>query len=162
MRSAFKQQFKKQEKNMLNRRSEKFQLQVKPNRELGDLPMLNQLTQSNKLSRLMLAAGLCLTMVFVSQLDRHVPKATEKNLNGNGLVLNGTNLNGANLNGTSFNGVSLNGANLNGRDLGANGVYFKRFGLTSSTMVNAVFKQKPIQKIRLEGGQLALKIKRSD
>lgn len=115
----------------------------------------------------MLAAGLCLIAVFANQIDRPVSKNIEKNLNGNGLVLNGTSLNGANLNGTSFNGVSLNGAslngaNLNGRDLGANGVYFKRFGLTSSTMVNAVFKQKPIQKIRLEGGQLALKIKRSD
>jgi hypothetical protein len=56
----------------------------------------------------------------------------------------------------------LNGAFQNGNGLSVNGVYFKRFGLTSSTMVNAVFKQKPIQKIRLEGGQLALKIKRSD
>jgi uncharacterized protein YjbI with pentapeptide repeats len=156
---------------MPNQHLEQFQLQVKPNQQLGDLPMLHQLTQ-NKLSRLILAAGLCLTTVFLSQLDRPVAKVTEKNLSGNGLVLNGTSfngtsLNGANLNGTSFNGVSLNGAslngtNLNGRDLVANGVYFRRFGLTSSTMVNAVFKQKPIQKIRLEGGQLALKIKRSD
>jgi uncharacterized protein YjbI with pentapeptide repeats len=161
VRSAFKQQFKKQEKNMLNRRPEKFQLQVKPNRELGDLPMLHQLIQ-NKLSRLMLAAGLCLTTVFVSQLDLPVAKVTEKNLSGNGLVLNGTSFNGTNLNGANLNGTSLNGASLNGRDLGANGVYFKRFGLTSSTIINAVFKQKPIQKIRLEGGQLALKIKRSD
>jgi hypothetical protein len=146
VRSAFKQQFKKQEKNMLNRRPEKFQLQVKPNRELGDLPMLHQLTQ-NKLSRLMLAAGLCLTTVFVSQLDRPVTKATERNLNENGLALNGT---------------SLNGASFNGNGLGANGVYFRRFELTSSTLTTAVLKQKPIQKIRLEGGQLALKIKRSD
>jgi uncharacterized protein YjbI with pentapeptide repeats len=118
--------------------------------------MLNQLTQ-NRLSRLMLAAGICLTAVFMNPFDRPVPKTTEKNLNGNGLVLNGANLNGANL-----NGVSLNGAFQNGNGLSVNGVYFKRFGLTSSTMVNAVFKQKPIQKIRLEGGQLALKIKRSD
>ncbi len=143
--------------------------------------MLNQLTQ-NRLSRIMLAAGLCLIAVFMNPFDRPVPKTTEKNLNGNGLVLNGTsfngtnlngaNLNGANLNGTSFNGtslngaslngVSLNGANLNGNDLGANGVHFRRFGLTSSTLTTAVLKQKPIQKIRLEGGQLALKIKRSD
>lgn len=131
---------------MLNHRSEKFQLQVKPNRELGDLPMLHQLTQ-NKLSRLMLAAGLCLTTIFVSQLDLPVSKTTEKNLNRNGLVLNGT----------SFNGTSFNG---NG--LSANGVHFREIGLTSSTMSNAVFRQKPIQKVRLEGGQLALKIKRGD
>ncbi len=136
---------------MLNRHSEKFQLQVKPNRELGDLPMLHQPTQ-NKLSRLMLAAGLCLTTVFVSQLDRPITKDTEKNLSGNGLVLNGTNLNGANLNGVSLNGPGL----------GMNGVHFRRFELTSSTLATAVLKQKPIQKIRLDGGQLALKIKRSD
>lgn len=151
---------------MLNRHSEKFQLQVKPNRELGDLPMLHQPTQ-NKLSRLMLAAGLCLTTVFVSQLDRPITKDTEKNLSGNGLVLNGTNLNGANLNGASLNGANLNGANLNGVSLngpglGMNGVHFRRFELTSSTLATAVLKQKPIQKIRLDGGQLALKIKRSD
>lgn len=151
---------------MLNHRSEKFQLQVKPNRELGDLPMLHQLTQ-NKLSRLMLAAGLCLTTIFVSQLDLPVSKTTEKNLNRNGLVLNGTSfngtsLNGASLNGTSFNGTNLNGTSFNGNGLSANGVHFREIGLTSSTMSNAVFRQKPIQKVRLEGGQLALKIKRSD
>jgi hypothetical protein len=157
VRSTFKQQFKKQEKNMLNHRLEKFQLQVKPNQQLGDLSMLHQLTQNNKLSRLILAAGLCLTTVFVSQLDRPITKDTEKNLSENGLVLNGTSFNG-----TSFNGASLNGVSLNGQGLGMNGVYFRKFELTSSTLATAVLKQKPIQKIRLEGGQLALKIKRSD
>ncbi|NJK70627.1 MAG: hypothetical protein HC941_32760 [Microcoleus sp. SU_5_3] len=114
--------------------------------------MLNQLPQGNKLSRLMLAAGLCLTVVFVSPFDRPVTKTTEKTLNENGVALNGT----------SFNGTNLNGASLNGHGLGANGVHFRKFELTSSTLVTAVLKQKPIQKIRLEGGQLALKIKRSD
>jgi hypothetical protein len=102
--------------------------------------MLNQLTQSNKLSQLILTAGLCLATVLAIQLDRPATTATEKNLNENGLILNGT---------------SFNGANLNGTGLSANGVHFKRFGLTSPTSVTAA-------KIHLEGGQLALKIKRSD
>ena len=71
--------------------------------------MLNQLTQNNKLSQLILTAGLCLATVLEIWIDRPATTATEKNLNGNGLILNGTNLNG-----TSFNGASLNGANLNG------------------------------------------------
>ena len=119
--------------------------------------MLNQLTQNNKLSQLILTAGLCLATVLEIWIDRPATTATEKNLNGNGLILNGTNLNG-----TSFNGASLNGANLNGTGLSANGVHFKRFGSTSPTFVTATLKQKPISKIHLEGGQLALKIKRSD
>jgi uncharacterized protein YjbI with pentapeptide repeats len=119
--------------------------------------MLNQLTQSNKLSQLILTAGLCLATVLAIQIvgeptggNRPVTKATEKNLNENGLILNGTSLNGANLNGASLNGTSFNGTGLS-----ANGVHFKRFGLTSPTSVTAA-------KIHLEGAQLALKIKRSD
>ena len=116
--------------------------------------MLNRLTQSNKLSQLVLTAGLCLATVLAIQLvgvayrgNRPVTIATEKNLNKNGLILNGT----------SFNGTSFNGTGLN-----ANGVHFKRFGSTSLTFVTATLNQKPISKIHLEGGQLALKIKRSD
>jgi uncharacterized protein YjbI with pentapeptide repeats len=131
---------------MSNHCLEQFQRQVKPNQKLGDLPMLHQLTQNN-LSRLALAAGLCLTTVFVSQLGRNVAKATETNLNKNGLDMNGAN---------------LNGTSLNGSGLGMNGVHFRGFELSSPTLTTAVLKQKPIQKIRLEGGQLALKIKRSD
>lgn len=153
---------------------------INPQRlQTGELPMLNQLTQNNKLSQLILTAGLCLATVLAIQLvgvptggNRPATTATEKNLNGNGLILNGTNLNGTSLNGlsfnglslngTSFNGASLNGANLNGTGLSANGVHFKRFGLTSPTLVTAIHNQNPISKIHLEGGQLTLKIKRSD
>jgi uncharacterized protein YjbI with pentapeptide repeats len=117
--------------------------------------MLNRLTHNNKLSQLILTAGLCLATVLAIQLDRPATTATEKNLNG-------TNLNGTSFNGTSFNGASLNGANLNGTSLSANGVHLKKFGLTSPTLVSATLNQKPISKIQLEGGQLALKIKRSD
>ncbi|AFY93325.1 pentapeptide repeat-containing protein [Chamaesiphon minutus] len=131
--------------------------------------MLNQLTQSTKLSQLILTAGLCLATVLAIQIvgeptggNRPATTATEKNLNENGLILNGTSLNGASLNGTSFNGTSLNGANLNGTGLSANGVHFKRFGSTSPTSVTAILNQKPMSKLHLEGGQLALKIKRSD
>jgi uncharacterized protein YjbI with pentapeptide repeats len=131
--------------------------------------MLNRLTQSNKLSQLILTAGLCLATVVAIQIvgeptggNRPVTTATEKNLNENGLILNGTSLNGANLNGANLNGTSFNGASLNGTSLNANGVHFKKFGSTSPTSVTASLNQKPIAKIHLEGGQLALKIKRSD
>jgi hypothetical protein len=132
--------------------------------QTGELPMLNQLTQRNKLSQLILTAGLCLATVLAIQIvgvayrgNRPVTTATEKNLNENGFILNGTSFNGLRINGTSFNGASLNGTGLN-----ANGVHFKKFGSTSPTFVTATLKQKPISKINLEGGQLALKIKRSD
>jgi uncharacterized protein YjbI with pentapeptide repeats len=140
----------------------------------GELPMLNQLTQSNKLSQLILTAGLCLATVLAIQIvgvptggNRPVTKATEKNLNENGFILNGTSFNGLRINGTSLNGANLNGtsfnsASLNGTGLNANGVHFKKFGSTSPTFVTATLNQKPISKINLEGGQLALKIKRSD
>lgn len=124
--------------------------------------MLNQLTQSNKLSQLILTAGLCLATVLAIQIDRPATTATEKNLNGNGLILNGTSFNGTSFNGMAVNGTSFNGANLNGTGFNANGVHFKRFGSTSPTFVTATLNQKPIEKIHLEGGQLALKIKRSD
>jgi uncharacterized protein YjbI with pentapeptide repeats len=156
VRSTVKQQFKKQEKNMSNHCSEKFQLQVKPNRKLGDLPMLHQLTFNN-LSRFMLTAGFCLTTVFASQLDRPIAQATETNLNRNSLEMNGVALNG-----TSFNGANLNGASLNGANLSANGVDNQADQVTSSRLTTAALNQKPIQKIHLEGSQLALKIKRSD
>lgn len=126
--------------------------------------MLNRLTQSNKLSQLILTAGLCLATVLAIQIvgvayrgNRPATTATEKNLNENGLILNGTSFNGICVNGTSFNGANLNGTGLN-----ANGVHFKRFGSTSLAFVTATLNQKPISKIHLEGGQLALKIKRSD
>ncbi|AFY99426.1 pentapeptide repeat-containing protein [Calothrix sp. PCC 6303] len=124
--------------------------------------MLNQLTQSNKLSQLILTAGLCLATVLAIQIDRPATRATEKNLNENGLILNGTSFNGTSFNGANLNGTSFNGASLNRTGLRANGVHFKRFGLTSPTSVTATLNQKPIAKIHLEGGQLALKIKRSD
>jgi uncharacterized protein YjbI with pentapeptide repeats len=131
--------------------------------------MLNQLTQSNKLSQLILTAGLCLATVLAIQIvgvayrgNRPTTTATEKNLNENGLILNGTSLNGTSFNGMAVNGTSFNGANLNGTGLNANGVHFKRFGSTLPTSVTAILNQKPISKIHLEGGQLALKIKRSD
>jgi hypothetical protein len=38
--------------------------------------MLHQLAQNN-LSRLMLTAGLCLTVAIVSQLDRNIAKTNE-------------------------------------------------------------------------------------
>ncbi|NJP12341.1 MAG: hypothetical protein HC866_25110 [Leptolyngbyaceae cyanobacterium RU_5_1] len=113
--------------------------------------MLHQLTQ-NKLSRLTLTAGLCLTTVFVNQLDRNVTKPIETSLNRNGLDMNGVALNGTNLNGVSLNDPGL----------GANGVHSSGFAFTSSTLETAVLQQQPIQQIRVEGGQLALKIKRSD
>ncbi|WP_373539300.1 hypothetical protein [Chamaesiphon sp.] len=126
--------------------------------------MLNQLTQRNKLSQLILTAGICLATVLAFQIvgeptggNRPVTKATEKNLNENGFILNGTSFNGLRINGTSFNGASLNGTGLN-----ANGVHYKKFGSTSPNSVTAILNQKPISKIHLEGGQLALKIKRSD
>ncbi len=119
--------------------------------------MLNRFTQINKLSQIILTAGLCLATVLAIQIDRPATRATEKNLNENGLILNGTSFNGVAVNGTSFNGVTLNGTGL-----GANGVHFKKFGSTSPTLVSATLNQKPISKIHLEGGQLALKIKRSD
>ncbi|PSB58645.1 pentapeptide repeat-containing protein [Chamaesiphon polymorphus] len=119
--------------------------------------MLNRLTHSNKLSQLILTAGLCLATVLAIQIDRPATIATEKNLTGNGLMQNGVSLNG-----TSFNGANLNGASLNGTGLSENGVHSNKFGLTSPTLVTATLNQKPISKIHLEGGQLALKIKRSD
>lgn len=125
--------------------------------QTGELPMFDRLTHTNKLSQILLTAGLCLATVLAIGIDRSATRATEKNLNGNGLILNGTSFNGANLNGTSLNGTSLNGTGLN-----ANGVHLNRFGSTSPTLVSATLNQKPISKIHLEGGQLALKIKRSD
>jgi uncharacterized protein YjbI with pentapeptide repeats len=124
--------------------------------------MLNRLTHTNKLSQLIITAGLCLATVLAIQIDRPTTIATEKNLNGNGLMPNGISLNGTSFNGANLNGANLNGANLNGIGLSANGIHFKKLGLTSPTLVNASLNQKPISKIYLEGGQLALKIKRSD
>lgn len=144
--------------------------------------MLHQLTQ-NKFARLTLAAGLCLTTVFVTQIDRHATQTTETTFNEmtldgmmqNGLGLNGISLNGLRVNGVVLNGTSSNRVVLNGgpgpcangvvlKDAGpcANGTNFSRFELTSPTSTTAVLKHKPIQQIRLDGSQIALKIKRSD
>jgi hypothetical protein len=130
--------------------------------------MLEQPTQNN-LSRLMLTAGLCLTIGIASQIHRNITKAHET---GSKIAMNGMIPNGTNLNGTSRNGVSLNGAGLgmngvapNGTSFNGvfqNGFHFKGLQLTSPSVSTAVLKQKPIQQIRLEGSQLALKIKRSD
>ena len=153
--------------------------------------MLHQLTQ-NKFSRFMLTAGICLTTVFANQIDRNTQTTestfNEMALDGmmqNGISLNGLELNGVVLNGISLNGLGLNGVALNGtgfnrvvlvggpgpcangvvlKDAGpcANGINSSRFELTSPTLTTAVLKQKPIQQIRLDGSQLALKIKRAD
>jgi Pentapeptide repeats (8 copies) len=126
--------------------------------QTGELPMLNQLTQSNKLPQLILTAGLCLTAVLASQPDRNAVKTPQTKLNGvslNGASLNGTNLNGANLNGGFQNGTSFNGSGL-----GANGTNISGFELTSPTLTTAVLKEKSVRQIRLEGGQIALKIER--
>jgi uncharacterized protein YjbI with pentapeptide repeats len=145
--------------------------------------MLEQPTQNN-LSRLMLTAGLCMTIGIASQIHRNITKAHEtgSKIAMNGMIPNGTSFNGTSFNGTSLNGANLNGANLNGvslngAGLGMNGVapngtsfngvfqngfHFKGLQLTSPSVSTAVLKQKPIQQIRLEGSQLALKIKRSD
>jgi uncharacterized protein YjbI with pentapeptide repeats len=136
------------------------------NLHTGDLAMLHQLTFNN-LSRFMLTASFCLTMGFASQLDRPVAHATDTNLHRsglgmNGIAINGTSFNGTNLNGLSFNGANLNGVSLNGPGLGANGVDYQAAQVTPSRLTTAALNQKPIQKIRLEGSQLALKIKRSD
>jgi hypothetical protein len=130
--------------------------------------MLEQPTQNN-LSRLMLTAGLCLTIGIASQIHRNITKAHEtgSKIVMNSLMPNGTNLNGASLNGVSLNGAGLgmNGVAPNGTSFNGvfqNGFHFKSLQLTSPSVSTAVFKQKPIQQIRLEGSQLALKIKRSD
>jgi hypothetical protein len=136
--------------------------------------MLNQLTQT-KLSQFILNAGVCLLTLAVTQIDFNTTKTAETGSDTiliGGLMPNGTNINGTSLNGTSFNGASLNGANLNGVVL--NGIFINgsnpevtkthKPGLkvTSPAVTTAVLKQKPIQQIRLEGSQIALKIKRSD
>jgi hypothetical protein len=105
--------------------------------------MLNQFTQSNKLPQLILTAGLCLTPVLASQPDRNAVKTPQTKLNG-----------------VSLNGTNLNGANLNGPGLGANGTNISGVELTSQTLTIAVLKEKSIRQIRLEGGQIALKIER--
>ncbi len=114
--------------------------------------MLHQLTFNN-LSRFMLTAGFCLTGIVASQLAQ----ATEINQHRNSLSMNGVSLNG-----TSFNGANLNGASLNGANLSANGVDSRAEQVTPSRLTTAGLNKKPIQTIRLEGSQLALKIKRSD